>query len=92
VAQPEFDQHVHDIMDNKGSGMYVWRNYRLRTLFRAWLHVWAADGSHMGWRDIPDWLQTVKAMLGHTVSRAAAYRYLQRERGLYRASEDEDGA
>ena len=64
VAQPEFDQHVHDIMDNKGSGMYVWRNYRLRTLFRAWLHVWAADGSHMGWRDIPDWLQTVKAMSG----------------------------
>lgn len=56
----------------------------IRTMFKACMHVWASDGSHMAWRTYDQFCDEVRARFDHDPPpRSTAFRWIAREKSLF---------
>jgi hypothetical protein len=62
---------------------YDGANKQLMEIYAAYMHKWAADGSHVGWHTAEELVRTVKQRLFHIVPRANASRWLKAEKDRY---------
>ena len=63
-----------------------YRNDSVRLLYQSLAHVWAADGSHMGWRPVDDYCDEIARVLGHErPARSTAGDWLAREKAAFDA-------
>ena len=54
-------------------------------VYNSWSHVWASDGSHVGWRTTKDLVELAHTQLGDTVAFSSAARWLAAEKQRYAA-------
>ena len=57
----------------------------LMAVYNAWAHIWAADGSHAGWRSVEDLVVKARVDLGRIVASSTMARWLKREKDEYGA-------
>ena len=57
----------------------------LMAVYNSWSHVWASDGSHVGWRTTKDLVELAHTQLGDTVAYSSAARWLAAEKQRYAA-------
>ena len=62
---------------------YDGANKQLVEIYAAYMHKWAADGSHVGWHTAEELVKTVEQRLFHIVPRANASRWLRAEKDRY---------
>jgi hypothetical protein len=62
---------------------HAYRIPEIRTMFKACMHVWAADGSHMGWRTYDQFCNEVRARFDHDPPpRSTAFCWIVRKKSL----------
>ena len=59
----------------------------MQSVYRACCHVWNKDGTHQSFRGGAHVITEIYSVLGHKVSRATAYRYLEEEMRLWTAKD-----
>lgn len=57
----------------------------LMAVYNAWAHIWAADGSHAGWRSVDFLVMKARVDLGRVVASSTMARWLKREKDEYDA-------
>jgi len=62
---------------------YNGANAALMACCNTWMHVWAADGSHAGWRTTVQLVAQLHEQLYHAVPPSTAARWLAAEKARY---------
>ena len=64
---------------------HQYRNDDVKLLYQSLMHVWAADGAHIGWYTVDQFVELLAQQLGHTVARSTAGDWLAREKKAFNA-------
>ena len=83
-APTDTEAGCYDLPSREELRKHHYRNDSVRLLYQSLAHVWAEDGSHMGWRSIGAFCDLIVSVLGHArPAHSTAGDWLARERSAY---------